>query len=321
MSIFDKRENIQPYEYPHLLDFMRAIHQSFWLPEHFTYDRDAQEYLVKLNDVERDVVKKAMLAIGMIENKVKTFWGHLDMRLPKPEIASVGFSFSNSEVIHQHTQQRLLEVLGLEKEFETLNEIPCMKGRAEYLSKYLEGMHSHSDKEFTKSLILFTLLIENASLFSQFVTLASFKKYKNILTNFSSVIGAISREEDLHARFGEEIIKIIREENPEWFDYEMEAKIRRNVQKAYTAELEVIEWMFEKGELEFLSKAEIIEYLKLRFNNSLSRIGYEPEFEVNQELLKKTEFFEVQLKATASFDFFNEKSSDYSNNFDKDSMW
>lgn len=323
MSIFEARRAIKPYEHPHLIKYAHAIHESFWTPEHFTYDRDVNDYLVKLNTTEQDILKKAMLAIGVIENKVKTFWARIDMRMPKTEIAIVGHTFAGNEVIHQLTYEKLLTLLGLEDEFDKVIDIPCMQGRSDYLTKYLQGVYSKSNKEFTKSLILFTLLVENASLFSQFLIVSSFKKHKNILSNFNSVISATAREENLHAKFGEELIKIIRSENPEWFDEEMENKIRRNVRKALIAETEVLDWIFEKGELDFLPKESIIEYLKSRFNKSLNQIGYSDEFEIDDKLLEPTEFLEVQLMASSSFDFFNEKSTDYSQNtaFDEEDLW
>lgn len=323
MNIFDSRRTIQPYEYPHLVKYANVIHESFWTPEHFTYDRDINDFIDKLSDTERDIVKKAMLAIGVIENKVKTFWARIDMRMPKTEIAIVGHTFAGNEVIHQLTYEKLLNLLGLEKEFEEVINIPCMQGRSDYLSKYLQGVYSKSDKEFTKSLILFTLLIENASLFSQFLIVSSFKKHKNLMSNFNSVISATAREENLHAKFGEELINIIRKENPDWFDSDMEKKIRRNVRKALEAEIGVLDWIFEKGELSFLPKESIIEYLKSRFNKSLNQIGYDNEFDVKEELLQPTEFLEVQLIATSSFDFFNEKSTDYAQNtsFDEEELW
>lgn len=323
MSIFDERKNIQPYEYPHLLNYMKAIQHSFWLPEHFTYDRDVLDFKTKLSDNEREIIKKSMLSIGVVENKVKTFWARIDMRMPKSEIASVGHTFASNEVIHQMTYQKLLELLGLEEEFSRIQDIPCMEGRGEYLSKYLQGLYSRSNKEFTKSLILFTLLVEDVSLFSQFLIVSSFKKYKNILSNFNSIIGATAREETIHAKFGEELINIIRKDFPEWFDSDMENKIRRNINKALKAEIEVLNWIFENGELDFLPKDNIIEFLKDRFNQSLNKIGYENEFEINEELLKPTLFLDIQIKATSSFDFFNEKSTDYSQNiaFDEDNIW
>lgn len=322
-DIFSKADKVKPYTYPHLIKYVHAIHESFWTPEHFTYDRDVNDFKIKLSPQEQDVVKKSMLAIAQVENKVKTFWARIDIRLPKTEIALVGHSFANSECVHQLTYEKLLGLLNLDDEFDKLDEVPCMRGRTEYLSKYLKGVNSRSDKEFTKSLILFTLLIENVSLFSQFLIVSSFKKHKNLMSNFNAVIGATSREEDLHAKFGEDLIRLIRKEHPEWFDEAMEKKIRGNIRKAYKAEKEILEWIFEKGELDFLPQKSIEEYLKDRFNKSLKQIGYEEEFNVNEDLLTPTEFLEVQMRASSSFDFFNEKSTEYSNNvaFDENDMW
>ena len=323
MDIFEKRDVIQPYEYPQLLKYVNAIHESFWTPDHFTYDRDVNDFLNKISETERTILKRTMLAIGVVENKVKTFWARIDLRMPKTEIADVGHTFAGNEVIHKMTYEKLLNLLGLGQEFSKVSEVQCMQGRAEYLGKYLQGVYSKSNREFTKSLILFTLLVENASLFSQFLIVSSFNKYNNLFSNFNSVISATAREETIHAQFGIDLINIIRKENPDWFDEAMESKVKRNIDKAFVAECGVLDWIFEEGELDFLPKASIVEYLKYRFNDSLTKMGYDKMYEVDEELIKPTEFLEVQLLASSSFDFFNEKSTDYSQNtaFDEEDIW
>src|SRR5688500_16187379 len=99
MSIFDPRESIQPYEYEHLLKYADAIHESFWTAEHFTYDRDVRDYEINLKPHWKDVVKRSMLAIGVVENKVKSFWANIDKRMSKTEISDVGHTFAGNEVI------------------------------------------------------------------------------------------------------------------------------------------------------------------------------------------------------------------------------
>ena len=42
---------------------------------------------------------------------------------------------------------------------------------------------------------------------------------------------------------------------------------------AYDAESSIIDWIFEKGEVDFLPKAQIKEFIKDRFNRSLESIG------------------------------------------------
>jgi len=310
-NIFEPSDSLNEV-YPHLLQYDAAIRASFWIPQHFTYDGDVRDFKTNLTKPQQEIIKRCMLAIGVVENKVKTFWARIDMRMPKTEISDVGHTFAANEVIHKQTYKMLLNYLGLDKEFENIFDTPCMDGRSKYLTKYLKGISSRSNKEFTKSLILFTLLVENCSLFTQFLIISSFNKYENVMANFSTVVTATAKEENLHGQFGAELIKIIKEENPEWFDDDMEQKIRRSVRKAYKAELEVLDWIFEKGELDFMPKENIIEYLKFRFNYSLDQLGYTPEYEVDSNLLAPTKYFERVTKSSVAFDFFAEKSTEYS---------
>ena len=236
-------------------------------------------------------------------------WSRIDMRLGHPVIANVGHIFAMNETVHQDSYKKIIDLLGLVEEFNSLSDNSVIVNRVKYLSKYLAGVNSRSDKEFTKSLILFTILVENCALFSYFAGMASFNKYKSLFNNFNSIVMASSREEVLHGQFGAELVKIIRQENPEWFDKEMEDKIIRNVKKAYKAECEILDWVFEKGDLDFLKKEDLKNYLKHRFNTSLVQLGYEPIYE--EEDIKVLEFFDRSVKSSISFDFFNEKSSEY----------
>ena len=314
INIFEPSENVRGNDYPHLLQYANVIWEAFWTPEHFDYDSDVRDFKTKLKPHEQEALKRSMLCVGVVENKVKTSWARIDMRMPKTEISDVGHVFAGNEVVHRRTYKQGLDLLGLDDEFENVMDIPQIAGRIKYLNKYLQGYTSRSNKEFTKSLILFSLLVENASLFANFLTISAFGKYRNQLTNFTAVVNATSKEEAIHAQFGAELIKIIRNENPEWFDDEMEEKIRGNIRKAYKAEDELIDWVFEHGELEFMPKDVIKEYTKQRLNHGLQLLGYKPEYEVDDDLLKPTKYFDRMAKAPISFDFFAQKSTDYNKN-------
>lgn len=310
-KIFRGSSEMFRLEYAHLEQYGQAILSSFWIPEHFTYDRDVNDFNLKLNEKEKEVAKRFVLCIAQIENKVKSMWARVDMRFPHPSIANTGHIFAMNEVVHQKSYKKIIDLLGLVDEFNNLSEHPVINNRVKYLNKYLSGVNSRSDKEFTKSLILFTMLIENCALFSYFAGMASYNKYKTVFNNFNTIVTATGKEEILHGQFGAELIKIIRNENPDWFDKDMEDKIIRNVKKAYKAECDILDWVFEKGDLDFLSKDDLKNYLKHRFNSSLIQIGYQPIYEVDEEKLKVLDFFDRSVKSSISFDFFNEKSSEY----------
>jgi len=314
--IFRGRDNIKPYVYPQMIDYVNAIDDSFWTVRKFRFERDILDFNYNLTEVERTVVKRAMLAISHVENTVKTYFGKIGDRLPHPEIQFCGAKFSANEVTHSLAYSQFLEEAGLNSEFLKLSSVDCMEGRTQYLKKYIRGVNSRSNKEWLKSHILFTFLVENISLYAPFFLMSATKKYSQKMKTVGKVIQATAREEQLHTLFGLEIIKIVRKENPEWFDGEMENKIRRNIRKAIKAEEGVIEWMFEYGEPDYVSKQQVMEYLKFRANDSLQLLGYSPEYEINKELREASKFMDVMLKSKVTGDFFDEELTDYNKNIE-----
>lgn len=311
-SIFEKTEALWPDEYPHLDKYHKAIRNSYWDPDEYNFVQDIQDFKVNLSSPTRTAVKRTMLAIAQIEVKVKLFWGSIHDRFPKPVIGNVGATFSESEVRHQLAYKRLLKELGLMKDFENLLEVPQIKGRIAYLNKYLDGVKSRDNRTYTKSLMLFSLFVEHVSLFSQFLIMLSVHKEENLLSGFSNVVDSTMQEENLHGMFGSELVNIIREENPDWFDEDLNNSIYTACRKALKAESELLDWIFEEGELSYLPKIEIIEFLKNRFNLVLVDSGFEKVFETDDNLLESTEWLEVQLKASKEGDFFYKRNTDYS---------
>ena len=311
LNIFKKRVNLKPYEYPELAEYVDAIRHSYWIHTEFNYTGDIQDFKSNLSIAEQDAIKNTMLAISQIEVAVKNFWGDLYIKMPKPEIAAVGITFAESEVRHHDAYSHLLEILGLNEEFEKLSENPVMIGRINYLDRALKRKDD-SNKAFSESIVLFSLFIEHVSLFSQFLIIMAFNKHRNVLKGISNVVEATSKEEQIHGDFGIELIKIIREENPDWFDEDHKRMVVRICKKAFKHESRLIDWIFESGELDFLPKEVVKEFIKNRFNNSLESIGIEKLFDVDPELISQTDWFDDEIIGTKHGDFFVKRSINYS---------
>jgi ribonucleoside-diphosphate reductase beta chain len=311
-SIFNKRVNILPYDYPSLLKYKDAIRHSYWIDTEYNFTTDINDFKVVIGDNERQVIKRTMLSIAQIEVSVKTFWADLYKRMPITEIGDVGMTFAESEVRHKDAYARLIRILGLEDEFKNVVEIPAIKDRIKYLTKYLDGTRSRDNKMYTKSVLLFSLFIEHVSLFSQFLIMMSFNKELNVFKGISNVVEATSKEEDIHGNFGVELINIIKSENPEWFDEDFENLINSACKKAFNAECKILDWIFESGELSFLPKETIKHFIMNRFNNSLNKIGMDDVFDIDINQLEKTLWFEVEITSTKEGDFFYKKQIDYS---------
>ena len=311
-NIFEKRINLKPYEYPELYEYVPAIRHSYWIHTEFNFTSDIQDFKSRLTEVERSAIKNTMLAISQIEVAVKSFWGDIYQRMPKPEIGSVGATFAESEVRHHDAYSHLLEILGLNKEFESLKKKPVIMRRVQYLETALKNAKSDDNKEYAESILLFSLFIEHVSLFSQFLIIMAFNKHKNMLKGISNVVEATSKEEQIHGDFGIDIIKIIQKERPEWFDADYHAMIQQLCRDAFDAESKIVDWIFEDGELDFLPKDVVNEFVKNRFNSSLESIGIEKVFEIDEKLLAETEWFDDEIIGTKHGDFFVKRSINYS---------
>src|SRR5690606_35223921 len=216
------------------------------------------------------------------------------------------------EVRHHDAYSHLLEVLGLNEEFKNLKKKPVIMKRVQYLETALKNAKSDDNREYSESILLFSLFIEHVSLFSQFLIIMAFNKYKNMLKGISNAVEATSKEEQIHGDFGIDIIKIIQAENPEWFNETYTQTIKDMCKKAFEAESKVIDWIFEEGELDFLPKVVVNEFIKNRFNKSLEAIGIEKIFDVDQSLLLQTEWFDDEIIGTKHGDFFVKRSINYS---------
>jgi len=310
-DIFKKRVNLKPYEYPELYEYVSAIRHSYWIHTEFNFTSDIQDFKVNVNDKERSAIKNAMLAIAQIEVAVKTFWGDIYKKLPKPEIGAVGFTFAESEVRHMDAYSHLLEILGLNNEFSKIKEIPALIDRVSYLEKAIRNARSDDNKEYAQSILLFSLFIEHVSLFSQFLIIMSFNKHKNLFKGISNAVEATSKEEQIHGLFGIDVINTIKKEQPEWFDKKYEDLIVDSCREAFEAEKKVVDWILEAGEIDFLPKNVILEFIKNRFNNSLASIGIQRIFDVDQTILEKTDWFDDEVIATKHGDFFVKRSINY----------
>lgn len=311
-SIFKKRVELKPYEYPQLLQYRDAIRHSYWLHTEFTLTGDIQDWFTKTSYVERSILKRTMLAISQVEVAVKTFWSRIYDRMPKPEIAEVGMTFAESEVRHANAYSFLLEALRLDEDFKKLRDIPAINKRIEYLSEVQKHVQSQNPRQFILTLLLFSSFVEHVSLFSQFLIMMSFNRYKGIFKAISNIVEATSKEEQIHGLFGQELTNIVKSEHPEWFDSRFEQELYEFVKIAFQAEREILGWIFEEGELEFLQVGTVEEFLKSRFNRSMEGVGYRALFQVNQELLSKTRWFDEELVAKKENDFFNKRNVDYS---------
>jgi len=311
MGIFEKRLNYKPFEYPEVLQFIEAINKSYWVHSEVDFTADVQDFHSQLEPHEKNAVKNALLAIAQIEVNVKTFWGNLFDHLPKPELNGLGATFAECEFRHSEAYSRLLEVLGYNDDFLEVVNVPAVRDRIEYLGKMLKNANSQDPKAYVSSLLLFSILIENVSLFSQFAIILSFTRFKGYMKNVSNIIAWTSVDEQIHANGGIYLINKIREEQPDLLtDADIES-IYDLVDESIEMESNILDWIFELGELDKISKKNLLDFMKYRVDDSLKKIGMKTRYNVTPEDYKPMIWFEEEVFANSMDDFFAKRPVDY----------
>jgi ribonucleoside-diphosphate reductase beta chain len=310
--IFEEQISRKPNKYPWTEQFIEAMHNGFWTDKEFSFKSDVQQFKVNLSDQEREILVRTLSAIGQIEVAVKTFWAKLGDNLPHPSLQDLGYVMANVEVIHNNAYERLLSVLDIEDVFEENLKLEWIQGRVKYLRKYTHKFYKDSKKQYLYALILFTLFVENVSLFSQFYIINHFARFKNVMKDTDQQVKYTRNEENIHALVGIKIINTIREEYPELFDEELEDRISHEAEQAFESESKIVDWMINGIDEKSLSAPILKEFIKNRINESLIQIGFKKVFKIDEDMLSSTMWFSEELLGNNMTDFFSSRPVEYS---------
>lgn len=314
--LFEEQVARKPNLYPWTQEFIDRMWAGFWTPNEFEFAADYSHFKTLMTEEEQGVTVRALSAIGQIEIAVKTFWAKLGENLPHPSLNDLGIVMGNSEVIHNIAYEKLLDRLRLNDVFEENLKNPIIAGRVKYLRKYLKRVYGEDKrKQYIYAIILFTLFVENVSLFSQFYVILWFNRNKEFLKDAAQQVQYTRNEEMLHAQVGIKIIQTLRYEYPELFDQDLIDRIRHETEEALIAESKVIDWIMGDYRADGLNPEILKNYVKSRLDDSLTSIGFPRVFnDIDPELLQQSFWMDEELLGNNRSDFFWKKPVEYAKN-------
>jgi ribonucleoside-diphosphate reductase beta chain len=159
---------------------------------------------------------------------------------------------------------------------------------------------------------MFTILIENVSLFSQFATILSFTKFKGYLKNVANIIAWTSVDEQIHANAGIWIVKQIMKEQPNLVSHDDIANILLLVKESIAVESNILDWVFEDATSDTINKEDLLAYMKSRINLSLKELSMPVAFNADETKNASNLFwFEEEVFANSLDDFFAKRPTEY----------
>lgn len=314
MDIFTETQYLDP-TYQHLEKYVNIMYKGFWTPakyEKLIASKDAPYFFNEMGSVDQEAIKRCAQAIALVEDKVKIYWCSLCLDLPQTIISDVGGLFAQSEVTHRRSYHSLLENLKIN--LDDIKNKPVIQGRIDYLSKYIKrDPKITGNKRVLKKLVLFTSLVERASLFTQFYILMSYGFRNRGLETISALQESTATEELVHYSFGMDLINIIKEQHPYlWESYLIEL-VSKNLKSAFDTEINLIDWFFEQGVPEHLSKEEVVNFLQFNFSEIAKDLELDLSFPYCSKIYNEKNLWMMEkIKTSTDGDFFQVPVGGYS---------
>lgn len=316
MGLLDRRVAFKPFAYPELEAYWKGIQSTYWVHEEVDFSADLHQFKTELSSTESYIIGTILKTFAQTEVHVaEEFWNQLYHYMPLPEIFILTSTFTENEMRHALAYDKLNELLGLQ-DYEAFLEDEVASERLENLMKIRKDHEGKpSVRDICRTLAVFGGFTENVNLFSQFAILRSFSsKGRNLLTNIGDIIDWSQQDEKTHANAAIYLFNKLVAENPEIWDDELKADIYTAAKVTFDIEIHLIDQIFAEGELENLSKEELINFMKARINQSLESMGLKAIFNIDQELLKEMSWFEDNFSALSHKDFFAKRPTEYTKN-------
>jgi ribonucleoside-diphosphate reductase beta chain len=306
--ITELREHYKPFEYQVAFDYYKQQHQSHWLADEVPLASDLNDWKLKLNESEKNLIGNILKSFAQTETYVNDYWStKVAVWFPKHEIKAMACAFADFESIHAEAYARLNEELGLD-DFQAFMEDEEAREKIDRLVE-LPG-DTLEDKAL--SLAIFSAFTEGVNLFSSFAILMSFQ-LRNLMKGTGQIVAWSVRDESLHSKAGCWLYRTLLEENPQLDTPQMTQAIYDACELSVNLEYNFIDKAFEMGDIEGLSKDQLKNFIKERANQKLVELDYKPLYDdINPDLLKQMEWFGHLTSGVEHQDFFAMRPTTYS---------
>jgi ribonucleoside-diphosphate reductase beta chain len=306
--ITELREHYKPFEYQVAFDYYKQQHQSHWLADEVPLASDLNDWKLKLNESEKNLIGNILKSFAQTETYVNDYWStKVAVWFPKHEIKAMACAFADFESIHAEAYARLNEELGLD-DFQAFMEDEEAREKIDRLVE-LPG-DTLEDKAL--SLAIFSAFTEGVNLFSSFAILMSFQ-LRNLMKGTGQIVAWSVRDESLHSKAGCWLYRTLLEENPQLDTPQMTQAIYDACELSVNLEYNFIDKAFEMGDIEGLSKDQLKNFIKERANQKLVELDYKLLYDdINPDLLKQMEWFGHLTSGVEHQDFFAGRVTTYS---------
>lgn len=307
---------LRPMQYPLFYEMYQDAIKNTWTVDEIDFSDDVVDLDRNLLPAERHLINRlvAFFATGdsiVANNLVLNLYQHIN----SPEARMYLSRQLYEEALHVQFYLTLLDTYIPDHDeraeaFSAIENIPSIRSKAEFCFKWMSSMDELTEiqtreerKQFLLNLICFAACIEGLFFFAAFAYVY-FLRSKGLLNGLAAGTNWVFRDESCHMNFAFEVVKTIREEEPELFDEDLSNRIIEMLEDAIEVESQFAEDVLSGG-VAGMSTTDTRTYLEFVADQRLAQLGLPKRYGAKnpfdfmelQDVQELTNFFERTVAA------------------------
>jgi ribonucleoside-diphosphate reductase beta chain len=305
--------------YPVFYDMFRDGIKNTWTVEEVDFQTDLSDLKQRLSPAEIHLIQRlvAFFATGdsiVSNNLVLNLYKHINSPEARLYLSRQLFE----EAVHVQFYLTLLvnyvpDHADRAAAFAAVENIPSVAKKANFCMKWMDSIQALDQletrehrRQFLLNLICFAACIEGLFFFAAFAYVY-FLRSKGLLHGLAVGTNWVFRDEGCHLEFAFEVVNVVRAQEPDLWDAELERQIVEMLHEAVDAETQFAEDLLSGG-VAGLSVRDMRQYLGYVADSRLQRLGIAPAFDAKnpfsfmdlQDVQELTNFFERRVSAYQS---------------------
>ena len=307
---------LRPMNYPQFYEMYKNAIKNTWTVEEVDFSTDVNDLRNKMTPSERHMINRlvAFFATGdsiVSNNLVLNLYKHIN----SPEARMYLSRQLYEEAVHVQFYLTLLDTyipdhFEREQAFAAVQNIPSINKKAEFCFKWIDSIQNltalqtkDDRRQFLLNLMCFATCIEGLFFFAAFAYVY-FLRSKGLLHGLAAGTNWVFRDESAHMAFALDVIKEVRNEEPELFDEQLHRQIVEMIDEAVTCEMQFAEDILSGG-ISGLSVADMRQYLEFIADQRLIMLGMQKVYGAKnpfsfmdlQDVQELANFFERRVSA------------------------
>jgi ribonucleoside-diphosphate reductase beta chain len=239
---------LRPMKYPQFYEMYRSAIRNTWTVEEVDFSLDTSDLKSKMSDADRHLIHRlvAFFATGdtiVSNNLVLNLYQHVN----SPEARMYLSRQLYEEALHVQFYLTLLDTYIPEpsernKAFAAIESIPSIAAKGEFCFKWIDSIQDlnrletrEHRRQFLLNLICFAACIEGLFFFAAFAYVY-YLRSRGLLHGLASGTNWVFRDESGHMAFAFEVVRTVREQEPDLFDEDMRMQVEAMLEDAIACE-------------------------------------------------------------------------------------